>query len=199
MALWFTSDEHYDHRNVIKYCARPFTDVDAMREEMIRRHNARVAHEDDVWHLGDFSLSESTVPLVLPRLNGRHHLVTGNHDGVHPMRSKALKYLDLYKQAGFVTIIEKMKIELPGVGEVLLCHMPYTGDSGVVDRYEKWRPRRGVEAVLLHGHVHEKWRVREGMVNVGVDVWDFSPVSVEQIVKAINEHSQERQYDEAHV
>ncbi|NBW12285.1 MAG: hypothetical protein EBR82_30065 [Caulobacteraceae bacterium] len=181
MAAFFTSDQHYDHKNIIKYCNRPFKTIDHMVEEMIVRHNSVVAADDVVWHLGDFCLNAQTVDKILPRLNGTHHLVCGNHDAVHPMKKSRDRFIKSYHDAGFFSIWSELRIEIEGVGTALLHHMPYTGDNQTSNRYEEWRPKRGNEALQIHGHVHEKWKVRPGMINVGVDVWDYAPVSLEQI------------------
>ena len=75
MTTWFTSDEHHWHANIIRYSKRPFSSIVEMTEELVRRHNAVVKAEDPVWHLGDFSMDERHVKVILPRLNGRHNLV----------------------------------------------------------------------------------------------------------------------------
>lgn len=80
---WFTSDEHYGHKNIIKFCRRPFANVDEMREHLISQHNGRVSKTDETYHLGDIfwntiSIQEATD--ILKRLNGRHYLIEGNHD-----------------------------------------------------------------------------------------------------------------------
>jgi calcineurin-like phosphoesterase family protein len=181
MTIWFTSDQHFDHRNIIEYCRRPFRDVNHMTEMMIAWHNERVAPGDTVWHLGDFALNSKTVPRILPRLNGIHRLVAGNHDEAHPMRSKAARCLPLYLEAGFTSVTREELIDLDGLGKVRLCHMPYSGDSRQVERYQQWRPVRGEEVLLLHGHVHEAWRESPGTLNVGVDVWNYRPVSLEEV------------------
>lgn len=80
---WFTSDEHYGHKNIIKFCNRPFANVDEMREELIARHNARVSKTDETYHLGDIfwnTLTFDECVNILKRLNGRHYLIEGNHD-----------------------------------------------------------------------------------------------------------------------
>jgi calcineurin-like phosphoesterase family protein len=170
MATFFTSDQHYGHRNIIAYCQRPFASVDVMREEMIRLFNERVAPGDTVWHLGDFSLDESEVRRVLPRLHGTHHLVAGNHDACHPRRSKHAAATRRYLEAGFASVQTETRVE-----GLVLCHMPYDDD-----RYPQYSPRdEGL--VLVHGHVHKQWLTRERMINVGVDVWGFAPVALEEL------------------
>lgn len=54
MNTWFTSDQHIGHKNIIAYSNRPFSNVDEMTEELVRRHNERVRPDDLVYQLGDF-------------------------------------------------------------------------------------------------------------------------------------------------
>src|ERR1700722_3017579 len=88
MTIFITSDQHYFHSKVREYCSRNFATVEEMNEALIANHNAVVQDNDIVWHLGDFSLSEKVVPLILPRLKGTHYLVAGNHDKCYPARNK---------------------------------------------------------------------------------------------------------------
>lgn len=81
--VFFTSDQHYGHDNVIKFCCRPFKDVREMNEELIRRHNAVVPPNGVVFHLGDFAVGrdKGIAASVKARLNGaEHHLIEGNHE-----------------------------------------------------------------------------------------------------------------------
>lgn len=85
MNIWFTADEHYGHRNIIKFCKRPFDDLAGMREELIRRHNMLVEPGDIVHHVGDMfwrTLSDDEAVAILSRLNGDHFYVLGNHEEV---------------------------------------------------------------------------------------------------------------------
>jgi len=74
---------------------------------------------------------------------------------------------------------------------VLLHHMPYAFDAAEeagrpTPKHRAYRPTKEGRW-LLHGHIHEKWKVNGRMINVGVDVWDFKPVSIEEIAKIIND------------
>lgn len=51
MTTWLTADEHYGHANILRYCERPFTDVDHMARELVERQNAVVGPNDDVIHV----------------------------------------------------------------------------------------------------------------------------------------------------
>lgn len=171
--MWFTSDQHFGHRNIITYSSRPFADVDEMTRELIARHNAVVRPGDTVWHLGDFALDERLVPRTLPLLNGRHHLIAGNHDKCHPCHKRGYKTMGDYLRWGFESIGTEAR-----VGDWQLCHLPYVGDHGEHKlRLPEWRPR-DAGGWLLHGHVHEAWKVRDRMINVGVDQWNYAPVHI---------------------
>lgn len=176
MAIWFTSDEHHGHSNIIEYSKRPFRDAAEMTEELVRRHNAVVRDGDVVWHLGDFALDERIVPKVLSRLLGTHRLVMGNHDKCHPSRSRSRKFLAAYERWGFSGIFER--VEVSGFA---VCHLPYAGDHTEEERFSRWRPA-DEGRWLLHGHVHEAWRVRGRQINVGVDQWAYAPVSLDELL-----------------
>jgi calcineurin-like phosphoesterase family protein len=79
--MWVTADHHFGHKNILAYDCRPFRDVKEMDETMVRRWNEVVKPEDVVWHLGDFALASfDHARNILGRLNGRKHLILGNHD-----------------------------------------------------------------------------------------------------------------------
>jgi len=188
MGVFFTSDQHFGHANIIAYSGRPFRDADHMSAELVERHNAVVSDADEVWHLGDFSLDERLVARILPRLRGRHHLVAGNHDACHSSHHRGASRVRRYLDAGFLDVQESFELELPTLGLVDLCHMPYVGDHTDRDRYVDHRPvDRG--RWLLHGHVHEQWKRRDRMINVGVDQWDYAPVEVERLVAFAREQA----------
>ena len=185
--IFFSSDHHFYHSNIIRYCQRPFLSVEEMNEEMVRRWNTVVQPEDIVYYLGDFSLAKRAVTVFAPRLHGQKHLLMGNHDACHPChKKKAQAALQVYVDAGFKTIELERSLEISGQS-VLLNHMPYLAgeqSSEYKVGYQEFRPvNRG--QWLLHGHVHEKWKIKEKMINVGVDVWDFFPVPITEIEKII--------------
>ena len=196
MAIFFTSDEHHGHLNVIKYCSRPFTDIGEMTEEMVSRHNSVVKPEDIVYHLGDFSLNKTAPGLILPRLNGKHHLIPGNHDHSHPLHAKnpekLQRFRKMYFDAGFLSINLEDTMIIDNK-QVLFSHLPYYNPNPDFDqRYPKYRPIDEGH-VLLHGHVHIVWKTKVSpkgslMINVGVDVWDFYPVALEEIEILIRDH-----------
>lgn len=179
--IYFTSDQHFGHNNIITYCNRPYSSIEEMNEGLINNFNSIVNKDDITYHLGDFCLSKKYINLI-SQLNGTHHLITGNHDSCYPWKGFKDKYLTPYLDNGFSTVQRELELEIDGLGLCLLNHMPYDGDSRETDRYKEFRPiRKDYHKYLFCGHVHEKWVTCSNMINVGVDVWNYSPVSIEQI------------------
>lgn len=87
MGFWLTSDTHFGHTNIIKYAGRPFTTVEEMDDVLISNWNAVVGKRDIVWHLGDFAYRNAEGVLQYKqRLNGRIHILRGNHDNPNHLR-----------------------------------------------------------------------------------------------------------------
>lgn len=186
MITWFTSDLHIGHANIIKYCDRPFADVEEMNEALVDRWNEVVGSDDTVWVLGDVAMGPIVESLALTaRLNGTKILVTGNHDRCwHGHGRSAEVWVERYLAAGFSEIRQGTQaIELAGRA-VLLDHFPYVGDSHDEDRFNAHRPHDDGEW-LLHGHVHERWDQSDRMINVGVDVRNFRPMPETEVIALI--------------
>ena len=178
MARYFTADLHLGHSNIIEYSGRPFRDATHMNTELVARWNSTVQPMDEVVVLGDFAMGRiaETLPVV-SELHGRKVLLAGNHDHCwHGHKKGVDAAVDRYLEAGFDEIWQgRVDLQI-GQARVVACHFPYRGDSHDPDRYVAHRPA-DEGAWLLHGHVHERWKVRENMINVGVDAWDYAPVS----------------------
>jgi calcineurin-like phosphoesterase family protein len=183
---WFTSDLHFGHANIIRYSGRPYADVDEMDRDLVARWNATVADDDEVWVLGDVAMGRIDESLLLvAELAGTKRLVPGNHDRCWPGRGeKAAGWAARYVQAGFAEVLPE-EVDLTIAGRpARACHFPYHGDSHDEARFESHRPVDDGR-LLLHGHVHTRWRVQGRQVNVGCDVWDYRPVSEDAIVAAL--------------
>lgn len=181
---WFSSDQHFGHRNIIRYCDRPFPDTMAGIEEMgdwlVDAWNSVVQPQDTVYVLGDFALG--TLARTLPvtgRLVGTKILVAGNHDRCWEGRKHYQNRIAPYLDAGF-TEVTQAAIIATRHGDVNLSHFPYRGDHSSRDRYTKHRPIDD-GGWLIHGHVHQHWRQKNRQINVGVDAWAGHPVSLDTI------------------
>lgn len=184
---WFTSDLHIGHANVITYAGRPFPDVGLMNAALVTLWNTVVAPDDEVWVLGDLAMGriDESLPHAA-RLVGRKHLVLGNHDRPFSDLKRRDDWTERYLTDGGFSELHhgEVDLELANGTKVRMCHFPYQGDSGDRDRYVDQRPADDGRW-LLHGHVHEKWRQRGRMINVGIDAWAGQPVSEDQLTELI--------------
>ena len=187
MTDWFSSDHHFLHERINALAGRPFSSVEEATETMVERWNERVKPGDTGYLLGDVCMGPLELSLaLLERLNGLLFLVPGNHDRVSSLyrgsENKKREWWVAYRDAGLLVLPEQHPT-LVGGKPALLCHFPYTGDSHDEDRYRHARPvDRG--GWLLHGHTHQKERVScERQIHVGVDAWDFAPVSEHELVE----------------
>lgn len=174
-----TSDTHFSHARISELAGRPFSTVDEMDAELIRRWNDLVTPEDVVLHLGDVALGpiEESIQLT-SRLHGRRFLIPGNHDRVSPatQSKRAIeRFRPLYEDAGW-QILPKIVTGTRGGRRVLASHYPYSGDTQDEDRHSSHRPvDRGLP--LLHGHTHDRTSGPDGhQFHVGVDAFDFAPI-----------------------
>ena len=156
LTTWFTSDLHFGHKNIIKYCNRPFDSVEEMDEALVANWNAHVAPDDVVWNLGDFAFCCTTehVRALLLRLNGRHRFIRGNHDGaVDELANRAqLPAKFDYRRANDV-----LEVQVDGQA-IVLCHYPM----------RSWHhAQRSVWH--LFGHAHGLLPPFGKSVDVGVD------------------------------
>jgi calcineurin-like phosphoesterase family protein len=170
MTRFFTADHHFWHGNIIRICNRPFENMEEMHEELIRRWNERVNEGDIVFHLGDFSFRPCVGLLkrLVGRLNGRIVLILGNHD-----KNEARRYID----SDFYDVTWHKRIKLKD-RSVMLQHYPKfpwpSAELGKVD-------------IIIHGHTHHKDKVSERGIHVGVDAWDFYPISEFELINLIEE------------
>jgi len=157
MTVFFTSDTHFGHANIIKYSNRPFASVDDMDEALIKNWNDTVRTNDEVYHLGDFTFSKN-FRQYLYRLNGEKHLIHGNHDSFEVRNDSAWASSQPYLEVN----LDKQKL--------ILCHYAF----------RVWnRSHHG--AINLYGHSHGGLPGTNQQLDVGVDCWDYKPVTLDQI------------------
>lgn len=181
--IFFTSDTHFGHANIIRFCNRPYRDVNHMNQELINNWNSVVDANDIVFHLGDFAFAGSEVfENVIKQLNGRIYWILGNHD---------YKNFRPHYQQYFEHIAPKMVISVDGQ-PIILNHEPLLCFGGQLNnRY--WQ---------LFGHVHTSHQdySKQGcdiermtqmstptMYDVGVDYNHYTPISFEQLKERIDE------------
>ena len=174
--VFFTSDTHFYHANIINFCGRPFKDVEVMNETLIANWNSVVGPDDIVFHLGDFCLGGSAEwTNILNRLNGKIYLIVGNHD---------IKNLRQGYYSHFEHIAMQMHIEV-GKQKIYLNHCPFLCYGGAYrDTWQLFghvhasKQNTGIDAPRLHMLLPTQY-------DVGVDNNNFTPVSFEQVKRII--------------
>lgn len=163
MATFFTSDLHLGHENIIHHSRRPFANADEMDKAIIENWNEIVQPDDNVWMLGDFTMyGEQKAAEYLDQLNGHIHLVWGNHD------RPGVRQLKRWQSSQYAA-----EIKLDG-DYIVLCHYPMISWNGSL---------RG--SLMLYGHEHGRLIGSQQSIDVGVDVWNYRPVTLEQIKERI--------------
>lgn len=163
--IFYTADLHFHYKPFLP--GRPFSSVEEMDEAMIRLWNETVTDRDTVYVVGDVGYNGGYVPGdALGRLQGRKHLIRGNHDTGFENAPKLFDY--------FETVTDFNEID-DGETHILLCHYPIL--------YRK----RGY---MIHGHLHQArgpeydiLRQMPRMLNAGVDVNFYRPVTLAQLVE----------------
>lgn len=176
--IYFTSDLHFGHANIIKSCKRPFDSVAQMNEQLIARWNGTVKPDDTVYCLGDwvFKGSQETALNLVRQLNGHITLIAGNHDD---------RYRKAYQQFA-ITVLDYKELKYDGELYVL-CHYPF----------DSWR-NAGHGSFHLHGHCHGtvKPGYYQRRIDVGVDDFDFRPVSIEALRTKLAARDIRKKHDE---
>lgn len=163
--IYFISDTHFGHENVIKFCERPYSTVDEMDEDLVIKWNNKVTNKDDVYIIGDMFFKNSYDPEeILSKLRGRKYLILGNHDKW---------FEDKYKKY-FISVSEMYRFKY-NKKRYVLCHYPlmtYVGDY------------------MIFGHIHNTkdlsfinlLQSNTNILNAGVDINNYEPVTLDELI-----------------
>lgn len=157
--IWFTSDTHFGHANIIRHCARPFATVNEMDDALEANWNACVKARDTVYHLGDFAfLKPGLIANQLRRLGGKKHIVLGNHD-------KAIRKAraEFTGPGLFESINDCLELDMRGM-QISLFHFAQRVWNG-----------SHFKAIHLYGHSHGNLPPLGRSVDVGVDCKEITP------------------------
>lgn len=172
--IYFTADLHLNHSNIIDYCNRPFNNIKEMNDTLIYQWNKIVKPIDTVIHNGDFSFGNRTK--WMKKLNGNIVFVKGNHDGDSLTKIKSL-------------------VLRTGGWDIFLNHFPQNVNFNyqynfVAHIHQHWKFRS--KSIYKENNKIESWEddnymeyseITTSMINIGVDVWDFKPISIREIKK----------------
>lgn len=187
MKYYFSSDYHLGHANIIIYTKRPQLREEDLNEKgmykskeiaemrckemdkmIIDNHNGRVKPEDTLFHIGDLMFRNSKGGKIgeglntnakhyLDQLNGNIVLWKGNHENSNSINAILLNAVINY-----------------GGHKIFMCHNPKDANKDY--------------AINLIGHIHQAWKIKKiensnsYMINVGVDVWNYRPVTINEII-----------------
>ena len=165
--IFVCADTHFDHINILKLAERPFSCVEEMNETIIDNWNATVTNNDLIYHLGDFMMGISMknsdksfdrLTTLVGRLRGKIRLISGNHD------KTLIKLCRMKNECPFEVIKPRDFLRSQG-RKIVMEHRPANIDF------------------LLHGHSHGNSKTRGHIrLDVGVDCWAYSPISIEEAV-----------------
>lgn len=180
--VFFTSDTHFYHKNILEYSYRPFKSVEEMNRVLIDNWNRVVPKDGIVFHLGDFGfLNSAQFDEIFNQLNGKIYLCVGNHDLKLLSENHRLRFEDVRMQY-YIKVEDQC---------IYLNHFPYLCYNGTYRSTPIWQ---------LFGHVHSKEKERdhkgldikrlymlfESQYDVGVDNNNYTPLSFNQVKEIIN-------------
>lgn len=169
--IYFTSDTHFLHDNIVRFSSRPFLDASDMETALIETWNSLVLAGDTVYHLGDFAISygpkhADRIDNILSRLNGQKFLIKGNHDRKEVTQNpRWVKVMDYHE----------IKVDRGGIHKqrIVMFHYPIRSWN----QYHR-------NAWHLHGHCHGNLPDPGGKImDVGVDVHGYRPVSIDEVAE----------------
>ena len=160
--IWVTSDFHFGHRNVIKYCNRPFANLSEMNTQLIKNYNKLVNNEDIVYILGDISfLNTQSTTEIIRSLHGYKFLIKGNHD---PKSNAA------YRKMGFMEVYDKPIVLMD---KYILSHEPIATYTS--------------HLINIYGHMHDKAiNDSDNRFCCCLEKTDYKPITLEEIDKHTN-------------
>lgn len=161
--MFFTADTHFDHKNVIKYCNRPFSSIQEMNQALIDKWNSKVKPGDLVFHLGDFAFGHDILKFT-EVLNGDIILIKGNHDDKN-----------IYRSNGFLKVHELLDTKINDT-YITLCH--FSMRVWEKSHFDSWH---------CFGHSHGSLEPFGKSRDVGVDNNNFEPIEFEELKKIMND------------
>lgn len=155
---YYTADIHFGDDAIVHCCNRPFNTVEQHDREIIKKFNSILKPEDELYVIGDLSMSKDFDYLknCVESINCRKHLILGNHDNLKPF-----EYVDI----GFQTVHTALVLHHLNV---ILVHDPAVA---TINRSK----------FFICGHIHDLFKIIKNVLNVGVDIWEYKPVSHEQV------------------
>jgi len=173
--IYFISDFHWNHANIIRYSSRPYNDVEEMNKTLIKNWNQTVSPNDTIWHLGDFCYLKENKQLydLLNSLNGKKNMILGNHDQIieknkdYLLKSRMVESIQHYHEFKY----NKGFFVLFHYGQRVWNHSHHG-------------------SIMLYGHSHGSLPPYGKSVDVGIDckeiTEEYRPVSIDEVINYMN-------------
>jgi calcineurin-like phosphoesterase family protein len=170
MSIYFISDTHFGHRNVLRHDDRPFSSIKEHDQALVENWNSIVKPSDLVYHLGDVFMgcSPGYAKEILDSLNGQLYLIEGNHDHRYIKKQEIRERFIWTKGIHTLDIKKDKKV----VHQIVLCHYAL----------RTWHKKHW-GSYHLYGHSHGN--LEEGdylSFDVGVNLHNYHPISLEYVV-----------------
>lgn len=165
--VFFTSDLHFGHKNILKYEDRPFSSIEEMDQKMIENWNKKVGSNDEIYILGDLAFgNKKYVKNLLEKLNGKKYMIRGNHD----------RYIDKEEISNEFQWVKDYYLLNHSSGiKLVLFHYPIC--SCAFMQYG---------SIHLFGHIHKDNIVmNKNAYNVGADVNNYEPIELKDILEKL--------------
>lgn len=175
MERYVTADCHFAHANIIKHCSRPFENEWQMNQALIKNWNEVVKDEDEIYILGDFAFGAPGYVNnhVCQHLNGKKFFIRGNHDKTALNGNKKFKWFEWVKDYHEIKHDNKV---------ICMFHYPI----------QEWN-KKYHGSYHFHGHSHGNAPTAMKRLDVGFDVHNFRPISVEEAIEIIDKRDEENQ------
>lgn len=182
--LFFTSDLHFNHNNIIRFCNRPFKDSKEMQEKLIENWNNTVSNNDIIFNLGDFNWfpTRHETKKLIDKLNGNKYFLLGNHD--------TIQMYELINDENFhlcqdITTIHLYKDNI--YYEIVLCHYPLACYPHSIHK----------NVYQFFGHIHtlkdtpltefeKPLTLNPNQMDVGIDRWDYKPIEFNELISILS-------------
>ena len=171
MAIWVTSDFHFNHKNILNTC-RKFESIEEHNEYIIKQYNSVVGKDDLVYVLGDAAwnpLKESKA--LIERLHGRKILIIGNHDQGS---------IGAYKSIGFIDVIN---------------HPVYYSSKIILSHYPVQECYNNPFCINVHGHLHQAVLTLPNYFNCNIELHDFKPINMKEYEKLADQICRSTRYE----
>ena len=176
--VFFISDTHFYHENILKFCHRPFKDINDQTEQLISNWNSVVPEDGIVFQHGDFIHNGQidVVRRIVERLNGKIWWILGNHCYQSRHDRKVIADIVEGRQADVITWHTRDEHDT----RIFMSHYPHL-----------YWPRG---CYHTHGHIHSGPNSTASEVaplhplryDVGVDNNLYTPVSYHKLMEIFN-------------